>query len=190
VVDTAVTLEGTDELGEEPTAEAPNFSVFGGRDSAAPESGAAESTQPGVRQRQPRGTRGATRRAVERALAVNALSAGVRRLLARSLGVESDDVVELAVASLDAGQQAKTVLTTLVEIAEGDAMEAGVVATGLASEKAEFKKVWAALAALDDSLPASAPSTQAKAGLALARAAQGLAREARSSLAKAIDILG
>jgi hypothetical protein len=125
-------------------------------------------------------------------LAVNKLPVKVRSLLGKSLGLDeasSADVVELTVESLERGRQAKSTITALVSLAKTDAMEAGVTATGLASDKGEFKAVWGLASDLDSNLGTTIPSTQVKAGLALARAAQGLDPSALGLLAKALAIL-
>jgi hypothetical protein len=166
----------------------PDFQAFPAPESAP---GPLSLVEPQKRRNRGKGSP-ALRRPVERALAVSALPAQISSLLGQSLGLDASttaDVVELAVESLARERQGKSTIATLMSLAKTDAMEAGVSATELAADKAEFKKVWGLTALLDDNLPAAIPAAQAKAGLALARAAQGFDSTSLGLLAKAQSVL-
>ena len=136
----------------------------------------------------------ALRRSVERTLAIARLDAPTLGVLAAALDVEiprgSDaSLADLAVASLEDPGLARSTLSTLVELATVADLEAGVIATGMASERAAFKRLWAVLKTLDPSLPAGAPSRAVQAGLAAARSASALPDARRKALHKVAEVL-
>jgi hypothetical protein len=133
------------------------------------------------------------RRAVERALAVARLDRRQRELLARVLGDrgydDSDDaIVRIVIGSLDPGSIAAGALSALLEISSADPLEAGVASMDLASERKLFSGAWAALVHLE-AVKGPAPATTAKAGLAIAKAAQGLPKPALGDLGQVVSVL-
>lgn len=141
----------------------------------------------------PRRSTGA-RRAVERALAIARLERRQRELLARVLGERGyddsdDDIARVVLASLEPESVALSALPALLEISGADPLEAGVTAMDLASDRKLLSGAWAALAQLGV-VKGQAPTTTAKAGLAIAKAAQGLPGQALADLQGAISVLG
>ena len=135
-----------------------------------------------------------TRRAVERALAVARLERRQRELLARVLGERGyddsdDDIARVVLASLEPESVALSALSALLEISGADPLEAGVTAMDLASDRKLLVGAWAALAQLGV-VKGQAPTATAKAGLAIAKAAQGLSGQALAALQGAISVLG
>lgn len=141
----------------------------------------------------PRRSTGA-RRAVERALAVARLEKRQRELLARVLGERGyadsdDDIARIVLASLEPESTAATVMSALLEISGADPVEAGVSSMELASDRKLLSGAWAALAQFAV-VKGQAPSVTTKAGLAIAKAAQGLPAQALSDLKGIISVLG
>jgi hypothetical protein len=143
--------------------------------------------------RRPRRASGA-KRAVERALAVTHLDRRQRELLSRVLGEkgynDSDEaIVRLVLSSLEPSSQAGQALSQLAHIAKSDPLEAGVAAMELASDRGFLTAAWAALSFLGVANSSSAPGTTAKAGLALAKAAQSLPQPAMTDLKKLLAVI-
>ena len=136
----------------------------------------------------------ALRRPVERTLAIARLDAASLGVLAAALDVEvprgsDSSLADLAVASLEDSGLARSTLATLVELTAVPDLEAGVIATGMAGERAAFKRLWAVLGTLDPSLPSGAPSRAMQAGLAAARSARALPDARRTAIQKVAEVL-
>ncbi|MHB1974099.1 MAG: hypothetical protein ACYCR4_07390 [Acidimicrobiales bacterium] len=129
------------------------------------------------------------RQAADRTLAVFALDDAAIAVLCAALDVTPGGprdhlVADVAVASLESGEAARSTLSTLAEILDADDMEAASIATGLAMERPAFKKLWTVLGVLDTAL--GSPSSQpAQAGLAAARSIRKLSAQQRKTLAAA-----
>ncbi len=112
-----------------------------------------------------------------------------RALLATAIGCNSNAVVDLAVDTLLNESEARAVLTSVSDICRADPMEAGILATELASEnKSLFKSAWKILVLLSN-LTATAPAGSANAGLAFAKAAQLLDEPSRKAVARLLKDL-
>ena len=151
--------------------------------------GNAKDKAPAGRARRPSGTR----LAVERTLAVVRLGPHQRELLAKLLGTRDTDgddaIARLVLASLDQSSRAGVVIDKLTEIAQAVPLEAGALATELAvGDKALLAPAWAALTALG-AASSTCPSAPAKAGLAVAKAAQGLSAAALADLRDVLSAL-
>ena len=166
--------------------------VAGARDAGSrPPAGVAGRHHPGGARPPRRGS--ALRRSVERTLAIARLDAPTLGVLAAALDVEiprgsDSSLADLAVASLEDPGLARSTLSTLVELVTVADLEAGVIATGMASERAAFKRLWAVLRTLDPSLPSGAPSRAVQAGLAAARSARALPDAKRKALRTALGV--
>ncbi len=128
-----------------------------------------------------------TKRIVERTLALSRLERRQRELLAAMSAIRGYDdgggaIARLVVTCLDTASRIEAVLSQLIEVAKADPLEAGVLATELAGDKAALAAAWAALSSLG-AVDEACPSTTARAGLAVAKAAQGLQGPALSDLA-------
>jgi hypothetical protein len=115
-----------------------------------------------------------------------------RALLATAIGCSSNAVVDLAVDTLSHESDARLVLTSVNDISHADPMEAGILATVLASEnKALFKSAWKILVLLPSNLThAAVPAGSANAGLAFAKAAQSLDEPSLKAVARLLKDLG
>ena len=139
---------------------------------------------PGKRQRAPRQPRqkSVVRKHVETTLAIVAMSDRQRTILEAALGGEHRGIADLATAAIEAGAKGIAAITALLEVADADPIEAGILATELTDMKAVFKAAWSVLVALHADVPATPPPGPAKAGLRLARAVQALSKETRKEL--------
>ena len=139
---------------------------------------------PGKRQRAPRQPRqkSVVRKHVETTLAIVAMSDRQRTILEAALGGEHREIADLTTAAIEAGAKGIAAITALLEVADADPIEAGILATELTDMKAVFKAAWSVLVALHADLPATPPPGPAKAGLRLARAVQALNKETRNEL--------
>jgi hypothetical protein len=129
---------------------------------------------------------------VELTLRISAMNETTRALLATAIGCNSNAVVDLAVDTLSHESDARAVLTSVNDICTADPMEAGILATVLASEnKAIFKSAWRILVLLPSDLTTAAvPAGSANAGLAFAKAAQSLDEPSRKAVARLLKDLG
>jgi hypothetical protein len=129
---------------------------------------------------------------VELTLRISAMNESTRALLATAIGCNSNAVVDLAVDTLSHESDARAVLTSVNDICTADPMEAGILATVLASEnKAIFKSAWRILVLLPSDLTTAAvPAGSANAGLAFAKAAQSLDEPSRKAVARLLKDLG
>jgi hypothetical protein len=158
----------------------------------ASDRGARRSRRSGLRS----GRRGsALRRPVERALALTRLDGTTIGVLAAALDVDADpgndeSLADLAVASLEDAALARSTLRTLTELMTVDDLEAGVIATGMVTERTAFKRLWAVLGTVDPSLPSGVPSRAVHAGLAVARSTRELPDAKRQALLSAHEVLG
>jgi hypothetical protein len=130
------------------------------------------------------------RQAVERALLVATLDAPTIELLSVALDLDRDatsgaGLAEVAVASIEAGDTARSTLACLDQILGADDMEAASIATGLAVERAPFKRLWTVLGVLDTALAPNPPARAAQAGLAAARSIRKLGAAQRKTLGAA-----
>ena len=132
------------------------------------------------------------RHSVELTLKISAMNESTRALLATATGCNSNAVVDLAVDTLLNESDARAVLTSVNDICRAEPMEAGILATVLASEnKALFKSAWKILVLLPSDLTtATVPAGSANAGLAFARAAQSLDEPSRKAIARLLKDLG
>lgn len=142
---------------------------------------------PGKRQRAPRQPRqprqkSVVRKHVETTLAIVAMSDRQRTILEAALGGEHREIADLTTAAIEAGAKGIAAITALLEVADADPIEAGILATELTDMKAVFKAAWSVLVALHADVPATPPPGPAKAGLRLARAVQALSKETRKEL--------
>lgn len=185
--------EAEDSLG--PTEEAPSGHNTAPKDTTGPvgtptPTGTAAGTPTGRRAKRASGAR----RTVELTLAVSHLEPRQRELLAHLNGLRGYDdgepfMVRLVLASLDQGSRAGAVLGQLLEIAKASPLEAGVLATELAGDRAVLAVAWAVLASLG-AVSGPAPGSQAHAGLAVAKAAQGLSATALEDLSGVLEAIG
>ena len=137
-----------------------------------------------------RGRPSVTRQAVLRTLAVTHLDKRQRDVLARLVGVRDmgagdDGIARLVLSSLVSGR-AGTTARRLLEIAGTDALEAGVLAAELASDRTALTLAWSALVALEAS---EGPVPARRAGLALAGAVQSLTPARRRDLGAVVRAL-
>lgn len=134
----------------------------------------------------------AVRHGVELTLRISAMNETTRALLATAIGCSSNAVPDLAVETLSHESDARLVLTSLNDITRAEPMEAGILATVLASEnKALFKSAWKILVLLPSNLTTAAvPAGSANAGLAFAKAAQSLDEPSRKAISRLLKDLG
>lgn len=133
---------------------------------------------------QPR--RPSTRSIVDVTLAINGLSATEAEVLADAVPakVSATNVAQLSVAAIEHRATAMATLTSVLEVAHADPVEAGIVAISLTEDgdKKLFGRVWAVLTHLSSNLGATPPHQTARAGLAMAVAAQGLDSTAEATI--------
>jgi len=126
----------------------------------------------------------AVRRAAAKALEIESAPDSQRSLLAQLLNVR-DDTVELTVAVIagapDAGSK------YLYAIADADPIDAGATAYAVVEDKERAKALWALLLALG-AVTGDKPNVPVEAARTIARAAQGLSSDARSTLDSALAL--
>lgn len=129
---------------------------------------------------------------MELTLKISSMNESQRALLATAIGGNATAVADLAVDTLNHESDARTVLTAVNDICRADPMEAGILATVLASDnKALFKSAWKILVLLPSELTsAQIPAASAIAGLAFAKAAQSLDDPSRKAVARLLKDLG
>lgn len=132
-----------------------------------------------------RGQRALVKRVAAKAVQIAAVKAPQRAILAAILGVEND-TVSLTVAAITTSSEAA--VNDLFALADADPMEAGLMAAELGADKARMKAVWGLLSALD-AVTGEPASQSAKAGLAIARAAQALDKNTRSDITAALGLM-
>lgn len=135
------------------------------------------------------------RRDVERTMAVMRLAGSQRGLLARLYGLrgydDGDDamIVRLVMTSLDqSGKGTSAVVAKVIEIAQASQLEAGVLATELAVDKASLATAWTLLSAIG-AVDEACPNTAARAGLAVAKASQSLKQATIDDLTKILGAI-
>jgi hypothetical protein len=137
---------------------------------------------------QPR--RPSTRSIVDVTLAINGLSATEAEVLADAVPakVSATSVAQLSVAAIEHRATAMATLASVLEVAHADPVEAGIVAISLTEDgdKKLFGRVWAVLTHLSPGLGATPPHQTARAGLAMAVAAQGLDSTAESTIERIV----
>lgn len=114
-----------------------------------------------------------TSRPVALTIAIVRLERHQRELLAGLAGLKAfddgdDDLARLVSATLDASVRLAKTVFALLSISGADPLEAGVLATELAADRATLSAVWGALG--------TGPVPRERPGLALAKAAQGLTK--------------
>jgi len=156
-----------------------NGTIRGDTDTA----GDSEDTRSGQR---PAATlnKGLVRRIVVKATELTDAPAAQRALLAHLLGT-ADSVPELTAAVFTAGRSFTTSAVDLRSIGEADPMEAGV--TALSLPKPRLKAVWALLVVLHQ-VKGTPPTSDAKAALAVAKAAHMMPKESQSDLDTAMAL--
>ncbi len=133
----------------------------------------------------------ATRRLIELTLSVVSMKTDDRSLLATAAGADPLDIADVAESTVTRLDDVKAVLTAVSDIAKADQMEAGILATVLATEKKSlFRSAWRVLGQLSTGLPAQVPAASAAAGLAFGKAAQSLDDPGRKSLSRLLKDLG
>lgn len=135
-----------------------------------------------------RGERSVVRRAARKALEIDGATADAREMLASLLACKPD-TVSLTVAALSTSRSAVTAVGDLFRIADAeDLLEAGVLATEMAADRARLKAVWSLLETLG-AVQGAAPGVAAKAGLPLARAATSMESVAKDRLHGVLALL-
>lgn len=133
---------------------------------------------------QPR--RPSNRSIVDVTLAVNGLSVTEAEVLAAAVPtkVSATSVAQLSVSAIEHRAAITATLTSVLEVAHADPVEAGIVAISLTEDgdKKLFGRVWAVLTHLSPDLGATPPHQTARAGLAMAVAAQGLDSTAEATI--------
>lgn len=128
-----------------------------------------------------RAKRSLIRRVAKKTVEVAGLPGNIRQLLAALVGQPADDVVKITVATMTADRSVTAPLDDLTEIAEADAMEAGVLASTL--ERDQLKAVHSILSALGVELDTkNLPTNAGKAALSVASVAQQLEDHHRTTL--------
>jgi len=95
------------------------------------------------------------------------------------------------VATLDNLERARSLISVVQITATADPMEAGIVATMLATDdRGRFRTAWSIVSGLGASLATQVPTASAEAGLALARAAQTLTPDAKNVIGRLVNDLG
>lgn len=162
----------------------------GGADEGPDRAGSRRRSQAAVREAA-RVKRAMVRRAVERADQLRGLAEPDRAVVASMLGVSDTEVASLVAAILVPTRAGgPTADRDLLELADADPLEAGVLATQLAADRPRFRAAWLLAHALGVIRSAALPSTPAaKAGLTFARAAQSMSQDSRDRLAAAQALL-
>ncbi len=124
------------------------------------------------------------RRTAAKTVEIAAASPAHRRLLAGVLGC-SDDVATLTTEVMCAPRGATSVVSDLEEVAGADPMEAGVIVASW--ERPRSSALWGLLADLG-AVKGNRPPQDAKAAIAMARAALGLSEAEKNSLAGAVAL--
>jgi len=148
-------------------------------------SGGGARTARNARPTKARSQRTLVRRVAAKTLQIEKAKASQRQILSALLGVETE-AVALTVAALTGASD--TAVTDLFALADADPMEAGLMAAELGADKVRTKAVWSLLLAVG-AVTGEPGKESAKAGLAIARAAQGLDKSVRADLTAALDLL-
>jgi hypothetical protein len=124
-------------------------------------------------------------------LSIVSMKADDRSLLATAAGADALDIADVAESTVTHLDDVKAVLTAVSDIAKAEQMEAGILATVLATDKKNlFRLAWRVLGQLSTEMPAQVPAASAAAGLAFGKAAQSLDEVSRKSLARLLKDLG
>lgn len=125
------------------------------------------------------------RKIVTKALEVEITSSDTRHLAASVLGI-SNDTTDLVAAIFANSKGASAVFDDINEIVEADLMEVAIIAASLGRER--MKAVWKVLTILE---AATSPlhASDAKAGLAIAKAVKSLNNEQTGALSDTSDLL-
>ena len=130
-------------------------------------------------------TKTVTRRVVSKTLEVHSAAATIRDTASAILSVPND--TSEIVSAIFATKNLSSVFNDIDKIANSDPMEAAVVAASLGRER--MKAVWKILTVIGAANGAALHSSDAKAGLAIARAAVAVTAEQAVALADANDLL-
>lgn len=127
--------------------------------------------------------------AVERTLRVAAMAPERRGALAAVLSVsDPSDTLTLAQAAVAGAGRIVGAADAVKALRESDPIESGILAVGLAGDDATtFRAAWQLIATISDLNP-SPPATHAKAGLAMARAAQKLNPDQKATLDSIVEV--
>jgi hypothetical protein len=129
----------------------------------------------------------ALRHQVSLTLSVASMTVAKRELLAVAASSSPEDIANLVVDTLKGESEVRGVLSSLLEVADADPMEAGILATVLATnDKTTFRVAWRVLIELGGELPSSPPASPAQAGLAYAKAAQAIDDATKTGLLRSL----
>ena len=130
-------------------------------------------------------TKTVTRRVVSKTLEVHSAAATIRDTASAILSAPND--TSEIVSAIFATKNLSSVFNDIDKIANSDPMEAAVVAASLGRER--MKAVWKVLTVIGAANGSALHSSDAKAGLAIARAAVAITAEQAVALADANDLL-
>ena len=130
-------------------------------------------------------TKTVTRRVVSKTLEVHSAAATIRETASAILSVPND--TSEIVSAIFATKNLSSVFDDIDKIANSDPMEAAVVAASLGRER--MKAVWKVLTVIGAANGSALHSSDAKAGLAIARAAVAITAEQAVALADVNDLL-
>lgn len=130
-------------------------------------------------------TKAVTRKVVSKTLEVHTAPAATRDMASAVLAVPND--TSEIVSAVFATKNSSGVFDDIEEIATSDPMEAAVVAASQGRER--MKSVWKVLTIIGAANGAVLHTSDAKAGLAIARAAVAISAEQSVALADANDLL-
>lgn len=134
-------------------------------------------------------SRGLFRRVAAKTIEVQGASDTVRALAAAQVG-GSDDVVELVASIMSATRSSTSPLTdieTIQEAIKSEPWAVGITATALG--RTRLKGIWTLLHTLGAVGTPTPPASDAKAGLAVAKAVNGLTEENQLELIASADLL-
>lgn len=134
-------------------------------------------------------SRGVFRRVAAKTIEVQGASATVRALAAAQVG-GSDDVVELVASIMSATRSSSSPLTdieTIQEAIKSEPWSVGITATALG--RARLKGIWTLLHTLGAVGTPAPPASDAKAGLAVAKAVNGLSEDNQLELVASAELL-
>lgn len=134
-------------------------------------------------------SRGLFRRVAAKTIEVQGASDTVRALAAAQVG-GSDDVVELVASIMSATRSSTSPLTdieTIQEAIKSEPWSVGITATALG--RARLKGIWTLLHTLGAVGTPAPPASDAKAGLAVAKAVNGLSEDNQLELVASAELL-
>ncbi|ACL42350.1 hypothetical protein Achl_4399 (plasmid) [Pseudarthrobacter chlorophenolicus A6] len=134
-------------------------------------------------------SRGLFRRVAAKTIEVQGASDTVRALAAAQVG-GSEDVVELVASIMSAGRSSTSPLTdieTIQAAIRDEPWSVGITATALG--RARLKSIWTLLHTLGAVGTPAPPASDAKAGLAVAKAVNGLSEDNQLELVASAELL-